>query len=278
MRKKAIVIVVMMLCVPALAFGAGKFGIIFDVKGDAMLTRADGKTVNLLRARHILLPVEEGDTLEVRSGRVLFVAVKGKEGYSLLSGSSVAIRGGEVKTLKGEVEVSKGYSVPTGVIKGPIGVGIMRNVSRETCIAAISPVNTAVISTAPKLIWRNDCIESREVVVRVLEDRVVVFEKVSDSDSITLPTGVLKEDMTYRWTVDCGRDGIVGATFKTLGSEAVKTVSALVTKNKAGDSSLPERLTYLFLLKENNIRNLAESELARLKSDFPENEFIMQIQ
>lgn len=271
-------IMVCLLVIPALAFGAQKFGVIFDVKGDASITSATGKVTKLKKSRHILRAVKVGDTIEVNgAGKVLIVSLTDKKGYELLSNTTVKVEQTRLAKVRGTINVKEGYSVPTEGAKGPLGAIVLRNTIREVCIKTFSPLNTSVPSLTPTLKWKNSCKGSKEVSAKIIKGRSIIYETSTDKNSTVIPAGILKEGQTYRWLIDGGpANGIMGGTFSTLEKETADIILA----KKAGfgqNSNLPERLSYLFMLIEENLVELAGAELSRLQGDYPNNKYIQEL-
>jgi hypothetical protein len=267
-----LLILICLLVVPVLAFGAQKFGIIFDVKGDASIKSVTGKITQLKKSKHILRAVKVGDTVQVNGpGKVLIVSTKDKKGYEVLSDTTAKVEQTKLAKLSGTINVKEGYSVPTGSSKGPLGAIVLRNTIREICI------NTAVLSVTPTLKWKNSCEGSKEVSVKVIKGRSIIYETTTDKSTAVIPAGILKEGQTYRWLVDGGPvNGIMGGTFFTTEKEA----SDMIISKKVEldqNSNFPERLSYLFMLMEENLFELADVEITRLKNDFPNNKYIQEL-
>jgi hypothetical protein len=273
-----LLILIYLLVVPVLAFGAQKFGVIFDVKGDASIKSSTGKVIELKKSKHILRAVNVGDTVQVNGpGKVLIVSIKDKKGYEVLSDTTAKVEQTKLAKLNGTINVKEGYSVPTGSSKGPLGAIVLRNTIREICIKTLSPLNTAVLSITPTLKWKNSCEGTKEVSVKVIKGRSIIYETTIDKSTAVIPAGILKESQTYRWLVDGGPvNGIMGGTFSTLEKEATDMIQ---TKKAEFDqnSNFPERLSYLFMLMEENLFELADVEITRLKSDFPNNKYIQEL-
>ncbi len=263
---------------PGLVFGAHKFGVIFDVMGDATLISSKGKVKALKRSKHILSAVREGDTIKLNgTGKVVIVSIKDKIGYVITHDAEIIIEGDTVKAVKGDLQVKEGFSVPQGGAKGPIGAIVLRNSIRKSCIEIVSPFNTSVITYTPTLKWKNSCKGLISVSVKVLEDRTVVFDTVTKGTSVQVAAGTLKPGITYRWLVDGGASvGIVGGTFTTVEQNVIDLVGT-AKGSLSGKSELPELLSYLFMLLENDLNEMADIELAGLERKFPDNEYIKEI-
>jgi hypothetical protein len=269
---------VCLLVIPALAFGAQKFGVIFDVKGDASIKSATGKVTQLKKSKHILRAVKVGDIIQVSgAGKVLIVSLKDKKGYEVLSDTTAKVEPSKLAQVSGTINVKEGYSVPTGSAKGSVGAIVLRNSLREVCIKTLSPLNTSVLTLTPTLKWKNACEGSKTVSAKVIKGRSIIYETTTDNNSVIIPADILKEGQTYRWLVDGGpANGIMGGTFSTLDKETAAMI--LAKKADSGqNANLPERLSYLFMLMEENLLESANSELSRLQSDFPNNKHIQEL-
>lgn len=282
MRERVFIASVFVLCLlvlPGPALGAEKFGMIFDIRGNAALKSASGDVTELKRSKHILHSVKVGDTIEIRgAGRVLVVSIKDRKGYELLSDTKAEVRSAGMAKVRGTVNVKEGYNVPSEGTKGVLGGIVMRDTIKGMCIKTLTPLNTSVLTLTPTLRWKNTCEGSRMFTVMVVKERNVVFEKMTDKSSATIPAGVLKEGQTYRWLIDGGpASAILGGTLHTLGKE----VADMIIQKKAGfaqqRADLPERLSFLFLLMDQNLVELAEAEIDRLQGDFPNNAFIQEL-
>lgn len=270
------VIILYLLVLPGLAVGAEKFGMIFDIKGNAALKSAVGDVTELKRSKHILHTVSVGDTIEVNgAGRVLVVSTKDKKGYELLSDTIAEVQSSGMARVKGTVNIKEGYNVPSGGTKGDIGGIVVRNAIKDMCIKSLLPLNSSVLTLTPTLRWKNTCEGTKMVSVMVLKDRYVVFEEITDKSTVTIPSGVLKADQSYRWLIDGGQSSaILGGILHTLDTEQADIINKKKAKFAQQTAELPERLSFLFLLMEQNLVELAEAEIDKLKGDFPDNSFI----
>jgi hypothetical protein len=261
---------------PGLALGADKFGVIFDIRGNAALKSAAGDVTELKRSKHILQSVNVGDVIEVNgAGRVLVVSTKDKKGYELLSDTTAEVQSSGIARVKGTVNIKEGYNVPSGGTRGDIGGIVVRDTIREMCIKSLLPLNSSVLTLTPTLRWKNSCEGTKMVTVMVLKDRYVVFEEITDKSTVRIPSGVLKEDQSYRWLIDGGQSSaILGGIIYTLDSDQADIINQKKAKFAQQNVELPERLSFLFLLVEQNLVELAEAEMDKLKGDFPDNSFI----
>jgi hypothetical protein len=273
------VVVLFLLVLPGLALGAEKFGMIFDIMGNAALKSAEGDVTELKRSKHILQPVKVGDTIEVSgAGRVLVVSIKDKKGYELLSDTTAKVQSTGMAKLRGTVRVKEGYNVPAERVKVVLGGIVMRDATRGMCIKTVSPLNTSVLTLTPNLRWKNTCKGSKIVTVMVLKEGDVVFEIMTEKNSVTIPAGLLKEGQSYRWLIDGGpASAILGGTLHTLNKDFADMILQKKASFAQQGAELPERLSFLFLLMAQNLVELAEAEIDRLQGDFPENAFIQEL-
>jgi hypothetical protein len=267
------------LLIPGLVFAGEKFGLLFDIQGDAVIHSPSGKTTKLQRSRHILKPANIGDTIEVNGeGRVIVVSLRDKKGYLVSSNTTAIIESTEVKAIKGMVDVKEGFNAPLSGGGGPIGATVLRAMLRNPCIRTISPLNTAIVTLRPKLKWENSCEGSKAVIVKVLADRKVIYDAKSHGNSITIPENVLSYEKTYRWLVDGGATyGIIGGTFSTVKEDVVEKFQDKYRKFSRGKKGHTERLSYVFFLLENRLQMQAQAEIESLKKDFPENTYIQEL-
>lgn len=268
-----------LIVLTGLAFGAEKFGVFFDIRGNVSLKRSEGDVMELERSKHILHPVMVGDTIEVNgAGSVLVVSIKDKKGYELLSDTRAEVQSSGLAKLNGTINTKEGYHVPYKGAGGALGGIVLRDAARGRCIESLWPLNKSVLTLTPTLRWKNVCKGTKTVTVMVLKDRHIVFEKMTDKSSVTIPSDVFKEGQTYRWLIDGGPASvIVGGALYTLDKELASTISQKKESFAKQSVDLPERLSFLFLLIEQNLVDLAEAEIEKLKSDFPDNTFIQEL-
>lgn len=252
-RKHLFAIIAVMVClalVPSLAFGAARFGMIFEIQGTATLTKANGKTTTLDRATHILKPVKVGETITVApGGKVVVVAMADKTGFEITSGTTARITADGVVASSGSVTTVAANSMPlSGSASGTYGTTVLRSASTDSCVNIASPRNTAVLDTTPMLAWDNACTGASEVTVRIYQDRAVVFEMTTNQPSFSVPQGVLEARQTYRWMVETSA-GKSGATFTTLDAETSADLRAMSAEMSASNEQwLPNTLAYIFMM------------------------------
>ncbi|MBI4823418.1 MAG: hypothetical protein HY805_04200 [Nitrospirae bacterium] len=274
---KRITLIVVFLLMPLVAHGNEKFGMVFDIQGTVEVKTSDGRLIKLRKDRHVLYPIKDGDRINVMAGgRVVIVSIKGKQGYEILSNSSVEITEGRIRTIKGTVNIKEGFHAPEEGAGGQIGAVVLRSSIKEPCIRTVSPVNTSILDLTPELVWRLDCKGIKKVSVRILTGKDVIFSRDTEVNSMKVPEGILKYGETYRWLVDGGPVGIFGGTFLIPEEQEVKNINEKIASLKAG-KDLSERLSYVFYLLGNGLNEHAKSEIELLEREFPENEYIREL-
>lgn len=265
--------VALLLGTSLIASGAQKFGVIFDVKGEVSIKKDSGAMKKLDRAKDILSSVKDGDTISAGAdGKVLIVSSEDNSGYELMPGSTAVIRNGAIEKVSGAMNVVKGYKPASeGGAKGPIGAIVLRSAMDEnSCINTLAPRASNILYFSPELKWQNNC-ETKTVTLKVFQDRTIVYETQSKADSVKLRDGLLKPGVHYRWIVEAGQQGHSGGSFSMLDQKASKSILQMQSETLRAES-MPERLTYIFTLRENNLNDMAEAEIAKLVSEYPENE------
>lgn len=274
MYKKGL-IVLLLLLIPAALYAEEKL-LLFDVEGDAVI-KSSGTTTKLGKA-NLLKPVKEGDRIEVGNGKVLVVSTLSKRGYEVMQDSVAEVKGSELKSIKGTVNVKTGLSARQSGPSGPIGAIVLRNTMMEPCIKTISPVNTAIITLTPVLRWSLLCTGAgKEVSVKILDGRNIIFETATDADSVAVPDGMLKYGVSYRWLIDGGPYGIIGGTFSIPEKEAIGKINEKISFYSKNDKDLAGRLSYVAYLLDNRLNDNAGVEIEKLKQDFPENEYLKEM-
>ena len=257
------------------AHATDRFGLIFDINGKVSHIGSNGNKVLLERSSHILMPITVGDKFEVAGqGMVLIVSLRDKKGYEVTSDTKAVVQSDGLAAIQGTVLKRDGLKVPMpGASSNPIGAVVLRAAARKSCIKIISPLNTAVLSLKPMLKWEKSCEGLQSVNVRILHERKVIYVTQAQGESLRIPEGVLKSDSHYRWLVDAAPvSGISGGAFTTISEDVYKEYENV--KSDEINNDLPQRLSFIFFLIENNLRSEALPQLNALKSDYPENEFL----
>lgn len=262
-----------LLASPISSSGAQKFGMIFDLKGNVSIKKESGSIKQLDRAKDILSSLRDGDTITVGpGGKVLIVSSADNTGYELLAGSSAVIKNGAIEKVSGTMNQLKGYKPSSaGGASGPIGAIVLRSTTDEnSCINTLSPRASNILYFSPELRWDNKC-GTKTVTLKVFQDRNIVYETASKESSVKLRDGLLKSGVHYRWIVEAGQQGHSGGSFSMLDQKASKSILQMQSDTIRADS-MPERLTYIFTLRESNLNDMADAEIAKLVSEFPDNE------
>ncbi|MFC1852832.1 hypothetical protein ACFL27_21755 [candidate division CSSED10-310 bacterium] len=257
-----------------------KFGKIFDVQGQVVITTAKGDTIELKRDKHILFTVEEGDEIKTeKDGKILIVANKDGKGYYIMPSSVVSIKNNELD-VEGTVEQKDGLNtfIPSdeGDIGGKIVGGIVyRSAAR---IKIIRPTNTAILELTPELQWKVFRTVSQKFKLNIFSDDDVIYSAESETSSLRVPEGLLKYGQTYRWIVDGGlATGISGGVFFIPEKEKIAEFKQKIAQNKPQNGDLPQTLSYIFFLMNNKLNIEAEKEIKILLKEFPHNEYLKEL-
>ncbi len=160
-------------------------GYIFDIQGAAQLTNTEGRKIVLKRGEHLLYAVKEGDRIKVEKGKVVIASLKDNRGYEIGNNSEAVAKPGAIVAVKGSVSELKGLHAPGKAGSGSMGGFVVRGT--KPCIRALSPVSTAIISTAPKLSWENKCPGDKGVTVKIISGDNVLFSGQTREDSLAVP-------------------------------------------------------------------------------------------
>lgn len=267
------------LCSALPCFAATKFGMVYEIGGKVEIVNPLGKNTHLERGKHILLPVRVGDRIKtLDNGRVVVVSLNSRIGYEIAPNSEARVESSAIKAIRGEVRASGGYAVPAGQNSGPIGAIVLRGFDNGQCITPISPSNSSIITLTPLLSWSVACKDIKSVSVRIIEERKVLFETSTTGTSVKVPAGVLKHGRTYAWIVDAGQT-TAGAEseFSIPGEAAAKEIEEKITAYSAEEKDLTKRLSHLFFLANNDLKDTARDELEQLKREFPENDYLKEL-
>jgi len=281
--KKAAVVIFTVLFGFLLFLGAAKpcaarqAGYIFDVQGDAKLKTVDGKTFRLKRDEHLLHAIEEGDIIRVTKGKVVIAVLKENVGYEIRDNSEGIAKDGRIVAIRGKVSELEGLHAPGRVATGSMGGFVVRSV--RPCIRAISPVSTTIIELTPELAWENKCPGDKTVTVRIMAGDTVLFSTQSENNSLTVPENVLAFGHKYRWVVDSGKAKNVSSGFFSVPSESeVKKIIKKIDQFREHRQDLSFRLSYVFFLIDNDLNEMAKEQVKALRSDFPGNRYITQVE
>lgn len=261
-------------------YAATKFGLVYDVKGKAELINTVGKSTALEKGKHILMPVRVGD--KIRTGeesKVMIVSLKGKSGFEIGPNSEAKVEIAAVVALSGMVKISSGYNVPSGSSSGPMAAMVFRGPTNpDRCITPVSPVSTTIITTSPTLSWGITCKDVAKVTVSIIEDGHVVYEKSTENTSLKIPADVLKHGYDYAWTVDAGPvAGRSESEFSILTESQIASVKGKMAAYDLTDKDIAKRLSYIFFLIENDLKDIARAEIEVLRREFPDNYYLKDI-
>jgi hypothetical protein len=283
MKKEAIIIAVFafqLVLVSAIpGFAAAKFGLVYDIKGTAEIVNSLGKSTQLDRSRHLLLPVKVGDRIRTSANaKVTVVALNSKIGYEIKGNSEGVVEANGIRSIKGELKSSAGYAVPTGQSSGPMGAIILRGRDKGECMTPISPANTSVVTLTPELSWSVNCKEISKVSLRIVENRKVIYSTATEGTSIKVPEGLLKYGRSYAWIIDAGQaSAAVESEFSIPPDFQVGMIQEKMAANANGERDVTSRISYMFYLVENDLREQARAELDSLKKEFPENDYLKEL-
>lgn len=251
-----------------------EFGMVFDIQGIVEIRNADSKINVLKREKDILHPIKEGDTIEVKgNGVVIIVSLAENKGYKVLSNSIAIVKNRKLVAVKGTTHSIDGL-YPPKENRLRIGGGIVLR-EKGPCVKAISPLNTVVLDLSPEFKWKNDCQESKKVVIKIVSKEEPVFIVESEGVSFKVPDGLLKYNEEYRWIIESSATNDIDGGKISIPKEAeVKRIKEGIAMYKKQSHDLSQRLSYIFFLLDNELEDLAGAEIAVLKAEFPENKTI----
>lgn len=274
---RKMLLMVLLLVLPGVAQGAEKFGMVFDLKGTVELHGQDGKTIKLTRGKHILHPVYDGDRIKVsKDGMILVVSVREGKGYNLGSNSSAAIKGGKFESLKGKVTITEGLKTPARSKDEAETVGAMVLRGGTDCLKQVFPANTAILELQPTLNWDNQCSDGKHVLIRLLNEKGdTLFNGETTANELAVPEGKLVFGGRYKWIVYDTKSYTTSWSEFSIPDEAkTKQIKEAISQYERRNNDLPQRLSFVFFLIENNLKAESERELAKLGQEFPENNYI----
>ncbi len=252
-------------------------GYIFDIQGTAQLLNAEGKKIVLKRGEHLLYAVKEGDRIKVEKGKVVVASLKDSKGYEIGSNSEALAKAGTIVAVKGSVSELKGLHAPGKAGSGSIGGFVVRGM--KPCIRALSPVNTAIIETTPKLAWENKCSGDKNVTVKIIAGDSVLFSVQTRESSLAVPPNILGYNKEYRWIVDSGKvNNISGGVFSIPSAEEVQGLQKQIAQFEERKKDMSFHLSYVFFLIDNNLNDLARTEVKVLKNEYPDNEYLKKME
>jgi hypothetical protein len=267
------------VCSAVPGFAATKFGMVFEISGKAEIINPLGKNTHLERGKHILLAVKVGDRIKTfENSRVVVVSLNSKTGYEIVPNSEARVENSAITAIRGEVKASSGYIVPSGQNTGPIGAIVLRGHDNGQCITPLTPTNSSIITLTPVLSWAVACKDIKSATVRIIEDRKVLFETPAIGTFVKVPAGVLKYGRTYAWIVDAGQTTAGAESEFSIPTEAtVKAIEEKIAAQIQTEKDLTKRLSHLFFLANNDLKDSAREELERLQKEFPENDYLKEL-
>lgn len=276
-------VLMVILCWGRLSFGNQGFGMVFDLAGEVEMQSPGKQALKLVKNRHLLYSVKEGDKFTVgENGKLLIVSFSDSKGFELGPGATAIIRNNRIEASKGKMTTKEGYHAPLDVpgvkpkeaAARPIGAVIMRS-THKPCVRLLSPVNTIILDRAPVLKWENDCREIENFSVAILHQSKEIASYESGVPSLQMPKGVIEFGKTYDWLVkETVYHGIVGGRFALPSEEETRELNRLIGKYRKEGDSLPDRLSLIFLLSDNYLYEMAAQEVAKLQQDYPEAQYI----
>lgn len=272
--------VVGLLCALAFPFegqASEKFGLIFDVQGNAVLSPRSGEQIVLAKGKDLLRPVFEGDSIEVKGiGSVLVVSDLTGKGYELGPDSIGVVEMGDMTTLKGNITTKDGFSAPRAGEKGPLGVIVLRSANQGHCVKLLNPVGTAIENLTPVIQWQSSCKSGTTFVLKIMDGRQFIHEvAVGTAEKHSVLANVLQHDKTYRWMIETSGDStFVGAAFSVVSASVSAEVNSKRIAYKSAPEDMARRLAYLLYIKHNYLNEDYAIEIGALKHDFPQSEFV----
>jgi hypothetical protein len=264
--------------------GANSFGVIFDISGNAEIQGADKTVLHLQKTKHLLYPVKVGDIIKTKAkGKVLIISRKDSKGYEILPDSTAVVREDSVKASRGTVNIKQGYYTPADSLQqqktgeGRPGATVMRG-RRISCISLLSPVDTAIIDLSPILKWENHCKGVKKYTVRIMRDTKLIISSETENNFFKIPEGMLAYNETYDWfvTEDLKKHAVGGRFFLPKENKAAE-IQAHIKQYGLNKNDLGGRLSLFFFFLDNYLNDNADEEIAKLAKEFPENEYIMNL-
>ena len=107
--------------------------------------------------------------------------------------------------------------------------------------------------------------------------KLIIFSE-TDHTFFKVPEGVLAYDEAYDWfvTEDLKKNAVGGRFFLPKENKAAE-MRAHIKQYGQNKNNLGERLSLLFFLLDNYLNDSADEEIAKLAKEFPENEYIMNL-
>jgi hypothetical protein len=258
------------------AAGPAHFGLIYDIQGKVDMKRSREEPVRLKSSKDILRVVKDGDKIKTEEdGKLILVSLSDKIGYELMPNTLVMITANKITTVRGTVNKIEGLYTPKSIPAQPEKEIMVSEIPQKvSCLSTVSPLNTSIITTTPTLKWENSCEGSKKVTVKLISDRRVIYQAITGDTYMKIPKEVLNFEQTCIWIIHSGETGIVGSTFSILSEDDVKEALEMKYNYVQHEGEMHQYLSYVFYLKSKGLREMADTEITRIKKDFPENTHI----
>lgn len=254
-----------------------KFGFIYSIEGSVDFRAPRTDPIRLNKETDILRVISDGDKLRTNvDGKLVVVSLSTKMGYELMPDALVQITSNNLSAIRGTVNKIEGLYVPESFPSQPEKDGIMviKNAPKKSCIRPLSPLNTSIITTTPKLFWENNCRRDHKVTVKLIANKRIIYQAITGDTFMKIPKDVLNFEDTCTWLIDGGENGIVGGTFSIVSENDMKEALEKKYHYTQHESDLHERVSYIYYLKSKGLNDLANSEIQLMKEDYPENPYI----
>jgi len=282
-RWFGILVILFCICWGSPSYGNNGFGMVFDLSGDVEIQSPDKPLFKLIKNKHLLYRVKEGDKISVaKNGSLLIVAFSDSKGFVLGPNTTAIVKNNEIKASKGMVTIKEGYHAPLDIpgaksknaSYNPIGAVIMRG-SNKPCVRLLSPVNTLILDLTPNFRWENECKSVRKYSIKILKDSKEIATFESNEKSFQVPVDIIKYGNSYDWLIkEDFRNSIAGSRFILPTENEANELKDMIGQYRKQANSMPERLSFIFFLNDNYLYEMAAQEIITLKNDFPENEYI----
>ncbi|MBA4417216.1 MAG: hypothetical protein C0392_04805 [Syntrophus sp. (in: bacteria)] len=265
-------------------YGAHGFGVIFDISGNAEIQGTDKTLLHLQKTKHLLYPVKVGDIIKTKANsKVLIISRRDSKGYEILSDSTAVVQEDSVKASQGIVNIKQGYYKPHDSMQQPKtgegrpGATVIRG-RRTSCIFLLSPVDTAIIDPLLTLAWENHCKGVKKYTVRIMSGTKLIISSETENTFFKIPEGILTYNENYDWFVtEDLKKNAVGGRFFLPEKNKVAEIRGQIKQYRQDKNDLSGRLSFLFFLLDNYLNDSADEEIAKLEKEFPENEYIKNL-
>lgn len=123
------------------------------------------------------------------------------------------------------------------------------------------------------------CLRAILMIVRVLDEKGdTLFNMETSANSVKIAENKLSYGALYKWLIyDTNSQSSSWTTFTIPEEGKVKSIREAVRQYESRANDLPQRLSFVFYLLENDLREAAEKEIGKLKSELPENDYIKKL-